>query len=143
MHAREQIRDAFITALSSISATVIDGRVFPVYDEILPSVIVTTREENVDPEAAGSDSFQVRILNVKLEVYAKSEGVVDDALDSIAVEIETKVFADAGIKALVRCLDYINMTTDTSGEGENAMAIMSITFTAQYLTEKGSPEIII
>lgn len=146
MHARQQIREAFVLALADIpGVTTYNGRVFPVYNETLPAIAVYSREESIETENTSGRVYgqQKRTLVVSVQIYAKVQGVIDDALDGISEQVETEVFTDSGIASLLRCLDLATTEIEVDSGAENAVGVMTLNFECKYLTEDGSPGVIV
>ncbi len=143
-HARNQIRDAFVTALGTIPGlSVYNGRVFPLYDTTLPAVSVSSREETIDDEQGKKFGEQFRTLLLSVQCYDKVDELIDNSLDTISESVETAVFDDAGIKAIVRCLDLAGTEIEVSQEGEKPMGIATLAFSCKYITKEGEPGVIL
>lgn len=146
MHARKQIRDAFVLALSGVAGvTTFNGRVFPMYDAILPAYSVQSREEAIEIETNQGRLIgqQNRTVIVSVQGYAKVEGSIDDELDRLSELAEVAIFDDADLKVLVRCLDLATVEFEVSGEGENTMGVVTLNFSCRYLTNDGVPGVIL
>lgn len=146
MHSRSQITTAFIVALSSIPGTTTTrGQIFSVYDDQLPLQTVYTTEEQIEIDNTQGRiiGVQRRALSVVVQAYLKASSDYDQALDDMATAIEETIFNDQPIRVLVRCLDLVSTTKETSKEGETEIAVITLTFNAQYLTEDGLPQVIL
>lgn len=143
-HARQQIRDSFVTALTLIpNTTVYNGRIFPLYDTVLPAITVFSREEAIDDEAGRQISQQHRTLNMSVQCYLKVEESLDDDMDQLSASVEQSVFNSSAIHGLVRCLDLISTEIEVSQDGENPMGTCTLTFQCKFLTTDGNPEVIL
>ena len=105
-HVRQQIREAFGNACSSLSivpsSNVFQSRTYPVEVADLPAVcIYTLTESSDDIEIGGASRLISRVMPVKVEAYARSASNVDDTLDTIASEVEIAVANSSTIDALV------------------------------------------
>lgn len=153
IHARKQIRDAVVSAVTGLvttGANVINGQVFATHDAQLPGLAVYARSEEIDPDIGGKDHFQARTLSVTIEANAKAEigfdkpdSGLDDLLDQILAEVELAIFNSIQLAMLCRCLDFVSFDTEVSKEGENATGTLTMILNVQYLTDKGAPEVII
>jgi len=140
MHAREQIRLAFIAALETSPALNIDifnGRIWPVHNEILPCMVVSTREELVEDDEHEKGTY-LRKLAVKIETYLKQENDIDSTADDLAVEVEKAVAADNFLRGI--CHNLESTVTETSSGGENEIAVCTIVYGVLYNTKIGDPE---
>lgn len=144
-HARSQIRAAFIVALTGTTsaADIIDGGVFPVYDNQLPAISVQVRAEEIDEQRGRIEHIQYRSGNVVCTIYAKELDDIDNQFDLLSEEIETAVFNSPVISDLTNCLDLVTVDAETTGEGEKQIGIMTLTFAAKYMTEDGKPGVIL
>lgn len=148
MHARAQIRDAFVLALSGVAGvTTFSGRVFPVYNDILPAYTVYTREETIGTESnqgrLENPPLQLRNVTTSIQAYAKTQGNIDDELDRLCVLAEEAIFSDASLRTLVRCLDLATTEIEVSQDAENRTGTVTMNFSCQYITEDGAPEVIL
>lgn len=146
MHSRQQIREAFVTALSAIpDSTTFNGRVFALSNAMLPAYAVYSREETIktdNNEGGRILGLQKRTTVFSVEIYAKIGADLDNELDRLAALAETALFNNALLRALLRCFDLASMDTDVSKEGENPLGVMTLNFDCQYITEDGAPEVI-
>ena len=144
MHARKQIRDAFVAALTGLTTTglnVFSGRVYPVHDSILPGLNVMARNEEISADT-GELISQNRQLSVVVQGHAKEGSGVDDELDKICAEVETAVFNDVALGNLCRCLDLSTTEYENNSEAEQELGICTMTFSVKYITNNGEPEVI-
>lgn len=137
-HARQQIRDAIITALSGAGLTVYSSRAYAMPSA--PSVNVMTVSEDVELDVAGKQS---RELEIKVDLHIEAVTDVDDAADAQSVTIEKAILTDSALLALVEWIELSRIESDVSGEGDKPVLLMTHTFTALYRTSETDPEVII
>ncbi len=138
MHVRQFIRETAVAALASgTSYNVFDGRIFSVYDDILPCVNVTTRSETIDTDLRETGAT-TRICVLAVTSYIKSEDSLDADLDAMSVEIEKALYSDQTLHAF--CLQLNSTEIDTSKEGEQELAICTLSYNIIYQTKNGDPE---
>jgi len=92
-HARQQIRDLFVSTLTGgtdAGARVYNSRIYPY--STLPSINVTTPTEVIDDEVFGGK--QLRHLTVEVECLVKGNASYASDLDTIAAQVETLIGAD-------------------------------------------------
>ena len=83
----------------------------------------------------------MRSLDVIIEAYAQGTTTVDDTLDTISVEIEEALAADAGVDALVKDIYLTRTDIDLDGgEGERVTGAARLTFRAVYRTAENDVE---
>ena len=140
MHARQQIREAVVTALSgNVSATVIDSRIWTLQTDELPLVGVYTASESDSLDEGGASMgspvlFRELELVAELAVIGASGKVSADALDSLAEQVEAEMPREpAG------ALDVLpgSWEVEQSPEGEQIISRAVMTFICQYRTAAG------
>lgn len=137
-HARQQIRDAVVTALTGAGLISYSSRAYSSDD--LPSVNVTTPSESVEISTPGK---QERLLTLTVSLMAEAASDVDDATDAQSVIIEKTILTDSSLLALVKYIDLDGMESELSGEGDKPIIVMEHTFSALYRTSESDPEVII
>jgi len=142
-HVRQQIRERVATDLTGLSTTgsnVFQSRVYPMEGAGLPGLIVYTNSESVDLDETSSGRHLVRILDVVVEGYVKATSNSDDTVDTIAAEVETAIANDSDLNSLAK--DSILATTEIelSGDAEQPIAVVRMTFTVVYVTADNAPE---
>lgn len=139
-HARQQIRDAVVAALSGAGLTAYSSRAYSLPST--PSVNVTTESESIeiDTMASGNQS-RLLSLNVSLAVSAASD--VDDAADAQAIILEKAILTDSATLALVEWIELRDVEAELSGEGDKPILILSHTFEALYRVNESDPEVIL
>lgn len=143
-HAREQIRDAVklaVTGLATTGTHVFASRVHPVGDNELPCLLVFTREEAVERATLSRPRRQKRIVTVMVEGYAKLKTSYDDKLDTIATEVEKAIYNNTSLQTLVRDIFLTNTAITLTGDTEKPVAVVSMSFSAEYHTLENNPEI--
>lgn len=145
-HARTQIRNA-VTALlngnTSAGNNVYEARVYPIDEPKLPALLVYTKQETVGEQSMSRPRTQQRELMVSVEAYVKARGNVDEATDTLAMEIEQLIAADPTLGGLVK--DTALDTTDTqfSDDGEKPVAVAILTFSVLYVVKEHEPQTLI
>lgn len=130
-HARTTIRGLIVSALTGI-ATVTANRVHPYFT--LPSLNVVTVDEEVTEHLHG---LQTRELSVDIEIRVKATDDLDDALDALAVQVETAL-ADglAGTKDVTLAGTEI----EYDDESEQPVGLARLTYIITYNCDPGDPE---
>lgn len=109
-HARTQVRDAVIAALTGLTTTGprAGGLRLAIYEESeLPALEITTPEEDANP--AGFDGTVRRAVLVQVTGTAKQDGDIDKTLDTIAKETEAALLAPLTVGAAAVRVDYEGM----------------------------------
>lgn len=142
-HVRQQIREYFETQLTGIPIVgnnVFASRVDPLTRAKLPAIIIYTQSERSEDNSFSQRRTQVRTAEIAVEAYVRALTDFDDALDSISVEIEKAVLDDTTLGGLaVHCV-LSSTEAQYSGESEQPVATIRLTFDVLYRTETGKPE---
>lgn len=146
MHRRAAIRQAIVTALSGLPSApgVTQSLVYPVVDPTLPHLAVVTGDEQTTPDqdAAGDGfSLQVRECIYTVEIRVSAELDIDDAIDALALEVETAIASDATIESLTDWFRYAGSEqTEVSGDVEVPVAVRSLAYLARYIVAIDDPQ---
>ena len=139
-HARKQIRDAIVTAVTGLATTgtrVYKTRLYPLEQGKLPGICVYTKSEEILPATVTKPRTVERVLEVMLEAYTLAG---DDGLDQICVEVEEAIYANAALRALVKDVYMAGFEADFSGDGEKPVATGRLTVVCQYMTAENDVE---
>ncbi|MCX5513423.1 hypothetical protein C3941_23830 [Kaistia algarum] len=139
-HAREQIRDAVVAALTPLVTTgsrVKDSSPYPEPPGGLPSLIVFTPSEQPN-DRFSSLTIQGRTLSLFVVGYA--EGVlVDGTLDTIAAEVETALAASGNLGGLVKLIEYQGTAVAITGDAKKRAGEIRLSFNVHYRTKNSDP----
>jgi hypothetical protein len=86
-HPRTQLRAAFVTqlraAIPSLEQRVYSGRLMPIQEQLLPAIVIHTREPEqvIDRSTSGYNGFERRRCIVSIICVAQSFGSGDDEND--------------------------------------------------------------
>lgn len=141
-HVRQQIREQFATTVTGLSTTgsnVFQSRVYNLESTNLPGLIIYTKEETSQPIVIGSSRTLERILSLNVEAYVKGVSNSDDTIDTIAKEIETAISADTTLSSLAKDCFLESTEINYNGEGEQPIAVMTMTYQIMYITSEVSP----
>ena len=147
MHPRQQLRHAVRDHLAAQLPdggywTPAEGRVYTqrtidLEPDELPLILVTAREEDVQPvNTSDWDGGDRRTLPIQIECYAKALDDVDDRLDALCLGVEQ---AMGGL--LVQGLETTHLRllrteSDVDSEGEVPTGAARMTFEARYLSDR-------
>lgn len=145
-HARTQIRQAVLTLLknnTSAGNNVFEERVYPLDDPKLPALLVYTKEEVIEEKSISYPRTQARQLSLTVEAYAKAHTNADAVADGLALEIEQLIATDPTLGGLVK--DSMLSATETrlSGEGEQPVATVMLTYAVMYSVKENAPQTLI
>lgn len=141
-HARQQIREAVAAKVSGLTTTgsrVYQSRLHALRDSNLPCLLVNTDDEDIETEL----SLFNRRLDLKIRAVAKATADLDDALDTIAAEVEAVLGSGitAGGKRLFPSLTSIQV--DMVDELEKPAGVITLTYSVPYFTAPGAPTVLI
>ena len=142
MHARTQIRDATIQAVTGLALTgarVFAGQIYPLQEAELPGLCVYVNEESSQLVTRSTLS---RELSLKIEVYVKSNDDFDAILDDIASDIEVAIASNFNLNALVKDIHPSGLQKDLIKDGEKPIGIAVLSFNCTYFTTHNNPDII-
>lgn len=143
-HVREQIRDRIasnVTGLSTTGDRVYKSRVWPLNADTMPALLVYSTSEDSATDIMGPSLVINRELSVVVEGYVRNITVYDDKVDTIAKEVEIAMAADQTLNNLAK-ISYLSGTEISySGEGDQPIAVVSMTYLVQYRTAVDSPDV--
>lgn len=143
-HVRRQIRERVATTLTGLTTTsskVYQSRVYPLAANNLPGLLVYTTSESSAPDVMGAQPAVDRELNLVIEGYAKTASNLDDVLDLISKEVEIAMATDTSINSLAKD-SYLSATEiELTGEGEQPIGIVTMSYTVQYRTANNTPDV--
>lgn len=140
-HVRQLIRQAAATAVTGLTTTgtkVYQSRLHTLRDSNLPCLLINTDDEEID---AGM-GLHNRMLQLKIRAVAKATADLDDALDTMAAEIETALAPGftAGGKKLFPTLTSIQV--DMVDELEKPAGVITLAYLVPYFTAPGAPTVL-
>lgn len=145
-HGRQQVRDAVVTAVTSLTTTgskVYSGRVFPLSRLRLPALFVYSLEEEVVDEQSVMGLEQLRRLTIAVEALTEANASLDDALDDICSEVEVAIHADTTLGGVAKWIEYSGVEITLDDGGQKAVGSAQMTFLADYRVDATDPETII
>ena len=143
-HVRQQIRDRIasnVTGLTTTGDRVYKSRVWPLNADTMPALLVHSTSEDSATDIMGPSLVTNRELSVVVEGYVRNITVYDDKVDTIAKEVEIAMAADQTLNDLAK-FSYLSGTEISySGEGDQPIAVVSMTYLVQYRTAVDSPDV--
>lgn len=147
-HERKLLRDAIVaqvkgtapTFRTAAGARVVSSRHAPNKTDTLPKISVFTADEPVNESSAGTSPRELkRTVRVEVVGWVVASEDVDDALDALALEIETAMDLDTHLDGYA--FDSILEATAFGEklEGERPLGAVSLTYACTYHTQKRIP----
>jgi hypothetical protein len=151
-HVRQQIRDEVVTELSSLDPipfqSVHSTRLYNFRVDQLPALNVYSQGEESEAAtmgaALGSNGSNrrnmTRVLLLATECYLSVTDDIDDAMDALAVPVET-VLQDTLLDDLVADVQLTTTTFEIDSAGEVPVAVLTLVWRIVYRTLEGEPEV--
>jgi len=143
-HVRQQIREYFGTTLTGLTTTgsnVYESRVYTLQEDTLPSLVIYTKSESSEPIVIGTDRVMSRELSVVVEAYCKATSNFDDTIDTISKEVEEAIAADRTLGGLAKDTFIESTDIDYTGDGEQPVGYVTLTFLTNYYVQETNPDI--
>lgn len=153
-HARTQIRDQVVFALSGLATTgprVYSGRTRPLPEAHAPLLLVYARATRSAPDSRPPRRFEhllqlfvegrisLAATNADDDVSARTEGL----LDQIELEVCTAIAADTTLAGLVMDIRPVRSTLSAQAPGSRHEGEVRIEFEVEYRTAESAPGVII
>jgi len=143
-HVRQKIREYFgttLTGLTTTGANVYESRVYTLQEDTLPSLVIYTKSESSEPIVIGTDRVMSRELSVVVEAYCKATSDFDDTIDTISKEVEEAIAADRTLGGLAKDTFIESTDIDYTGDGEQPVGYVTLTFLTNYYVQETNPDI--
>lgn len=140
-HARQQIREAAalaVTGLTSTGANVFQSRKRPLSEAQLPALLVFTDDEAIDATSIHGPALLDRKLKLRIVGLAKDTSDLDDALDTIAAEVETAL-GNTTLGGKVQSLVLSGISVDFDDSTNKPVGEIALTYEANYFTHANAP----
>lgn len=147
-HERQQIREAIKTQLigalpgptyaTAAGARVYESRLAPIPTAQLPAISVYTADETVDPASYDTAPRELkRTVNVSIVgwVSTVANGAIEDALDALALQIETAMDSDLNLSTTAFTSGLLSTEIGISNDGNRPMGAVSLTYSIVYYTD--------
>lgn len=142
-HVREQIRDAAVTACTSLTTTgarVYRERLYQLRAADLPGLRIYCGAESVEPDRLGASHGQQRDMDLIVEGVARATSDLDETLDDICAEVETALAADITLGGKCKVLYLAGIDDpEQSDESDQPTGLVRLKFRVQYRTLNTNP----
>lgn len=142
-HVRQQIREYVegqLTGLTTTGSNVFASRVYPMVASKLPGLLVYTSSETSSETAFSKARHQTRVLSLVVEGFVKAKSNYDDDLDTISEEVEAALLDDPLFGGLSVNVELQSTDVDLSGDADQPVGTVRLTFAVTYRTETGQPD---
>jgi|TARA_R110000824_G_scaffold270162_3_gene458607 hypothetical protein len=142
-HVRQQIRERIATEVTGLSTTgskVFQSRVYPLQASNLSGLLIYTTAESSEPiDMGGTSRLMNRTLSVIIEAYVKAVSNYDDTVDTICSEVEVAL-GGSTVNGLVKDIYLESTEINYQGEGDQPLAIATMTWNVLYETASNAPD---
>lgn len=129
MSARENVLQAIVAALTTVTPSVYRSRVVALTRGELPAVVVTPESEDTEQLARALTSRQ---LTIKVAIHARGD-IPDQAVDTLAGNLHAALLADDTLGG--KCARIVESGTSWEFSDADGTALeMTISYTATYST---------
>src|SRR6185312_7360153 len=143
-HIRQQVREAAAVLLTGLATTgphVFQSRVYPLQEEELPCLLISTEGELVEYMTMGFPRRQKRTLTLSVKALSKTVLDLDDVLDGICKEVEVALLADTSLSGLAKDTQIKSTATGLHGEGERPIGVAVMSFEVTVHTREDAPDV--
>ena len=141
-HKRTSIRNNVTTTLTGLTTTgsnVFESRIYPNELSKLPLLNIYSNSETSELLSIGKIERNVEIM---VEGFAKATSNVDEALDTIAKEVEIALATDLTRGGHAKETYLTNTEYELENIGNQQLGVIKMTFNVQYITTKINPEVL-
>lgn len=149
-HARTQIRNAVITALTNLSTTggrVYPGRSLPLDPERIggPGLLVFSGDEpEIERLTIGSPPIEQHTLLLHVRGVVKASSNLEDVLDQIALEVQTAMANSAAMQgSKAKSCDLVALQSGEDETLEKPAGVVTLTYRCQYHIAANEPDVLI
>lgn len=142
-HVRQQIREAAATALDGNTAAydeIFSSLVFPADSSRLPLIHVHVDTEESEQASLGGLLTRIASLRVTAIADESDERDIDNALDSLAAEIETALGGNT-FSGIAKQTVLTGTDIQRSAEGNRATAAITLNYAVVYHTDDSDGEV--
>jgi hypothetical protein len=144
MHVRQQIRQAIATACTGLATTgtrVYTARVYPLEEADLPGLLIASGSESVQPATIHGPGIRERFYRLRVVAIVRALVDVDATLDTIAAEVEIAI-AGATLPSPGCSITLSDIgEPELSGEQQQPIGQMTMTFEARYYAVDNAPDV--
>lgn len=123
--------------LTSCNERVYPGRNYPLTPELLPAILVYTRDEDTEPADSGADGFGPihRTAKLAIECVTKGDENLDDALDDLTDEVERALLNISERVPAITLFTLTRTELDLFVEDDQVFGSARLSFNCEYWTE--------
>lgn len=135
-HPRTTIRQAIVSQIiaanTSLTTNVFPSRFRPLSAAELPLALIYVRGETSDLLGVSNNQLK-RILKIQIDAHVTADLNIEDAMDSVAQEIENAINNDWTFGGLAITAVLVATDLDASPDGETQTGNIRLTFDVTYI----------
>jgi len=131
-HPRQTIRESLVTLLTGLPLTgsrVYGSRLSPVEEGSLPALRIYADREQASPLVIHAQTTRERDITYRIEIVARANADLDDALDAIAEQVEGALVAAADSTWLGGTLGALSTKIELSDDVSQPVGIARLGIT--------------
>lgn len=131
-HPRQTIRESLVTLLTGLPLTgsrVYGSRLSPVEEGSLPALRIYADSEQASPLLIHAQTTRERDITYRIEIVARANADLDDALDAIAEQVEGALVAAADSTWLGGTLGALSTEIELSDDVSQPVGIARLGIT--------------
>ena len=131
-HPRQTIRESLVTLLTGLPLTgsrVYGSRLSPVEEGSLPALRIYADREQASPLVIHAQTTRERDITYRIEIVARANADLDDALDAIAEQVEGALVAAADSTWLGGTLGALSTEIELSDDVSQPVGIARLGIT--------------
>jgi len=131
-HPRQTIRESLVTLLTGLPLTgsrVYGSRLSPVEEGSLPALRIYADSEQASPLVIHAQTTRERDITYRIEIVARANADLDDALDAIAEQVEGALVAAADSTWLGGTLGALSTEIELSDDVSQPVGIARLGIT--------------
>ena len=139
-HKRTSIRNnvtSTLTGLTTTGSNVFESRIYPNELAKLPLLNIYSNSETSELASIGKLD---RSLEIMVEGFAKATSNVDEALDTIAKEVEVALANDLTRNGHAKETFLTSTDFELESIANQQIGVVKLNFTVRYITTKVNPE---
>lgn len=143
-HVAEQIivaAKALLTGATTAGANVFDSRVYEVNANQVPALLIDQGEEAVKVESLGANRVLARALELIIVAKAKQNTSYRTMCNTLRKEVESLLAQNNSLGGLCKWINPSSAVLELSGDADNPVASMVMTFEAVYFTTIQAPDV--
>ena len=141
MHVRQQVRNAITSLVKTVpelEESTFESRVYPLAKEDLPAALIFTENEFVESVTKQRQIIQNRTIEPVIYVFARSNNLIENAIDPLAEAIENVILLDQTLGGVANKTNLSEVNLLIGGEPDATTGADRLSFLSTVLTQQGN-----